>query len=43
MFLIRDFDKAIADAEKTATKMGDDYVSVEHLMLESYSKSRQQG
>lgn len=33
VYVSSDFDKAIADAEKTATKMGDDYVSVEHLML----------
>ncbi len=33
VYVSGDFDRAIADAEKTATKMGDDYTSVEHLML----------
>lgn len=33
VYVSGDFDRAIADAEKTASRMGDDYVSVEHLML----------
>lgn len=33
IYISSDMDKALADAERTATKMGDDYVSVEHLML----------
>ncbi len=33
VYVSSEFDKALADAEKTAAKMGDDYVSVEHLML----------
>ena len=33
VYVSSDFDRALADAEKTASKMGDDYTSVEHLML----------
>ncbi|MDO4300502.1 MAG: ATP-dependent chaperone ClpB [Clostridia bacterium] len=33
VYVSSDFDKALNYAEKTASKMGDDYVSVEHLML----------
>ena len=32
-YLSRDLDKALSDAEKLSEKAGDDYVSVEHLML----------
>ncbi len=33
VYLTRDLDEALNDAEKTAEKMGDGYVSVEHLLL----------
>lgn len=33
IYISSDMDKALADAERTASKMSDDYVSVEHLML----------
>lgn len=33
VYVSSDFDRAVADAEKTASKMGDDYTSVEHLMI----------
>ena len=33
VYLTRDLDEALTDAEKTAEKMGDSYVSVEHLLL----------
>ncbi len=33
VYVSSDFDKAVADAEKNASKMGDEYTSVEHLML----------
>ena len=33
IYISRDVDRALADAEKTAERMNDDYVSVEHLFL----------
>lgn len=33
VYVSAEFDKAIAAAEKTASSMGDDYVSVEHLFI----------
>jgi len=33
VYLSRDLDKALSDAEKIAGRMGDEYVSVEHLAL----------
>ena len=33
IYVSQDVDQVLNDAEKTATKMKDDYVSVEHIML----------
>lgn len=33
IYISRDVDKALADAEKTAEKMKDEYISVEHIFL----------
>ena len=33
VYISRDVDEALADAENTADKMKDEYVSVEHIML----------
>ena len=41
VYVSRELDEALNDAEKTAEKMGDEYVSVEHLMLGLIDKPSQ--
>ena len=41
LYVAPDVDEMLNDAEKTAEKMKDEYVSVEHLMLSLFNKGNQ--